>query len=98
MSANGQEIGNNASTEYPLLFEGTNVAVKELHAYLREDWNVYGFLHKFPSVTMEQALAELERDARETTSNAFTRLRRKDVAGRCAFVFERSNVPVKLHV
>ena len=76
----------------PDFFEGTEIAVKELHAYLREDWNVYGFLHKFPSVSMEQALAELERDARETVKR-FIRCDAGIADG--ALVFERSNVPIK---
>ena len=78
--------------ESPDFFEGTDVAVKELHGYLREDWNVYGFLHKFPTVSMEQALAELERDAREKTRR-FIDCNEEIADG--ALVFERSDVPVK---
>ena len=77
----------------PDFFEGTEVAVKELHAYLREDWNVYGFLHKFPSVSMEQALAELERDAREKTRQIIDC--NEEIAGG-ALVFDRTDVPVSL--
>ena len=71
------------------VFDGTDVSVKELHSYMRQDWNVYGFLHKFPAVSMEQALAELERDARETVK----RVVECDAEG--ALVFERTDVPVK---
>ena len=85
--------GSKQETELPPLFEGTDVPVKELHAYLRGDWNVYGFLHKFPAVSMEQALAELERDARETVKRVI-----QCDAGIAdgAPVFERTDVPVKL--
>ena len=54
-----------AQTELPV-FEGTQVPVNELHSYMLEDWNLYGFLHRFPSVAMEQALAEMEQHARKT--------------------------------
>ena len=75
-----------------LLFEGTKVAVQELHAYMRQDWNLYGFLHKFPSVSMEQALAEMERSARETAK----RIIHSDAEiADGALVFEGSDVPVK---
>ena len=80
------------SNEMPL-FENTGVPTKELHAYLRGDWNVYGFLHKFPTVSMEQALAELERDAREKTKRI---IERNEEIADGALVFERTDVPVKL--
>ena len=84
--------GSQQVTELPPLFEGTDVPVKELHAYLRGDWNVYGFLHKFPSVSMEQALAELERDARETVKRV---IQCNPEIADGALVFERTDVPVK---
>ena len=74
------------------MFEGTQVPTEELYAYMREDWNLYGFLHKFPSVSMEQALAELERSARETAKRII-QCDAKIAHG--ALVFERSDVPVK---
>jgi uncharacterized protein (DUF433 family) len=74
------------------LFEGTEVAVSELHAYLRKDWNLYGFLREFRLVSMEQALAELERDARETAKRII--LCDQTVSGG-QIVFERTDVPVK---
>ena len=74
------------------LFQGTRVAVRELHAYLRRDWNLYGFLREFPSVSMEQALSELERSARDTAKRIIHC--DQTVAGG-ALVFERTNVPVK---
>ena len=93
MSTDSVVHNRGAVTEESPLFEGTQVPVKELHAYLRGDWNVYGFLHKFPSVSMEQALAELERDARETVKRVI-----QCDAGIAdgALVFERTDVPVKL--
>ena len=82
----------NESTGLREFFAGTEVAVRELHAYLREDWNVYGFLHKFPAVSMEQALSELERDARARTKRIF---QRSEEIADGALVFERTDVPVK---
>ena len=74
------------------VFGGTQVPIQELHAYFRQDWNLYGFLHKFPSVSMEQALAEMERSARETAK----RIIHTDAEiADGALVFERSDVPVK---
>lgn len=81
----------NMETESPV-FDGTQVPVKELHMYMHEDWNLYGFLHKFPSVSMEQALAEMERDARETAQKVIRV--DKDVMGGTP-VFHRTDVPVK---
>ena len=66
--------------------------MKELHAYLRKDWNLYGFLREFPSVSMEQALAELERDAREKARSIIDS--NSESAGG-ALVFERTDVSVK---
>ena len=74
------------------LFEGTQVPVKELHAYMRKDWNLYGFLHEFPSVSMEQALAEIEQDARKTLQKII--IVDKGIPGG-ALVFQRTDVPVK---
>ena len=84
--------GTQGGAELPQFIDGTEVLVKELHAYLRDDWNIYGFLHKFPSVSMEQALAELERDAREKTRRILEC--NKGIAGG-VLVFERTDVPVK---
>ena len=66
--------------------------VKELRIYMSKDWNLYGFLREFPSVSMEHALAEMERDARETTQR-ITQRDRKIADG--ALVFQWSDVPVK---
>ena len=75
------------------VFKGTDVPVQELHGYMRGDWNVYGFLYKFPSVSMEQALAELERDVQERMK----RIIQCDAAiAGGAPVFERTDVPVGL--
>ena len=92
MSVNRQNKGGNASASESPLFEGTDVPVRELHVYMRQDWNVYGFLHKFPSVSMEQALAELERDARETIKRS---IKCDAEIADGALVFERTDVPVK---
>ena len=73
-------------------FEGTDVLIKELHLYMRTDWNLYGLLHKFPSVAMEQALAEMEQYARKTAQKIISM--DQDVAGG-APVFKRTDVPLK---
>lgn len=75
------------------VFEGTQVPVNELHCYLREDWNLYGFLRKFPPVTMGQALDELERSVRKTAQRII-RSDGKITGGRP--VFADTDVPVKL--
>ena len=80
-----------AQTELPV-FEGTQVPVNELHSYMLEDWNLYGFLHRFPSVAMEQALAEMEQHARKTVLRII-RVNQQVAAG--GPVFERTDVPVK---
>ena len=74
------------------VFGGGSVPVGELYDYMRGDWNLYGFLRKFPRVTMEQALGELERCARQTAQ----RIIRSDaeIAGG-ALVFEGTEVVVK---
>ena len=74
------------------LFERTQVPVKELHAYMREDWNLYGFLHKFPSVAMEQALAEIEQHARNIARKII--YVDQNVSDGVP-VFQRTDVPVK---
>ena len=74
------------------VFDGTQIPVKELHSYMRQDWNLYGFLHKFPSVSMEQALVEMEQHARKT-ARKIMRVDH-DVAGG-APVFAMTEVPVK---
>ena len=82
----------NAVAEESPLFDGTEIPIKELHTYLRGDWNVYGFLHKFPSVSMEQALAVMERDTREVIKSS---IKCDAEIADGALVFERSEVPVK---
>ena len=71
------------------LFEGTSTSIEELHIYMREDWNLYGFLHKFPSVSREQALGEIEKTTRRTAK----RIIHCDQDG--APLFQRTEVPVK---
>ena len=94
MDVSTDSIANkrNVAAEESPLFDGTEISIKELHAYLRSDWNVYGFLHKFPSVSMEQALAELERDARKTVKRS---VKCDPEIADGALVFERTDVPVK---
>ena len=74
------------------VFGGAQVPVRELYEYMRGDWNLYGFLRKFPRVTMAQALGELERCARQTAQ----RIIRSDaeIAGG-ALVFEGTDVVVE---
>ena len=76
----------------PPLFDGTRVPLRELHSYMGRDWNLYGFLREFPAVSVEQALAEMERQARET-AREIIRVD-KDTAGG-APVFYRTDAPVK---
>jgi uncharacterized protein (DUF433 family) len=75
-----------------LVFEGTQVPVKELHAHLHKDWNLYGFLHEFLSVNMEQALAEIEQHARKIARKII--YVDQNVSGGVP-VFQRTDVPVK---
>ena len=74
------------------LFQGTEVPVSELYSYLRRDWNLYGFLREFPAVSMEQALEELDRDARNTAKRI---IECDDALVGGQPVFERTDVPVK---
>ena len=83
---------SDAAVDDSPVFDGTDVSIKELHSYMREDWNLYGFLYKFPSVSMEQALAEMERSARETAKRII-KCNAEIADG--APVFERTNVPVR---
>ena len=71
------------------VFEGTSVPFQELHSYIREDWNLYGFLHKFPSVGLEQALDEIERSVRGSVKRIV------QCGSDGALAFERSEVSVK---
>ena len=80
--------GGTISEDSPV-FQGTLVPVKELHSHMREDWNLYGFLHKFPSVSCEQALDEIEKTVRKTAKQVI----HWDQDG--VPVFERTEVPVK---
>ena len=93
MSTDNMSNGSDAAVGDSPVFDGTDVPVQELHSYMRKDWNLYGFLHKFPSVSMEQALAEMERDARETLKRS---IQCDAEIADGALVFERSEVPVKL--
>lgn len=92
MSTDSITNKNDAAVSDSSVFDGTDVSVQELHSYMRKDWNLYGFLHKFPSVSMEQALTEMERSARATAK----RIIQFDAEiSDGALVFERTNVPVR---
>lgn len=93
MSTDSITNESDAAVADSLVFDGTDVSFKELHNYLCKDWNLYGFLHKFPSVSMEQALAEMERSAR-ATAKRIIQCDAEIADG--AVVFERTNVPVRL--
>ena len=74
------------------VFEGTDVPVDELHVHMRKDWNLYNFLHKFPSVSMEQALTEIETSARKTAQKI---IHVNSYFSERSPVFQRTDVPVK---
>ena len=80
------------AADEPPLFDGSQVPTSELRNYMRKDWNLYGFLRRFPSVSMEQALAEMERHARETALKA---IRADSHVSGGPPLFHRSDVPVK---
>lgn len=89
MTQNSHMVSSKIASNDSPVFKGTLVPVKELHDYMTKDWNLYGFLYQFPSVSREQALDELEKSARRTAKRIIER--RRDGA----LVFERSDVPVK---
>ena len=57
--------GTSESLEGGPVFEGTDVPVEYVHYYMDTDHNLYAFLHDYPSVTREQALAAVEERLRE---------------------------------
>ena len=92
MSTDSTTNKNYAAVGDSPMFDGTDVSVQELQSYMRKDRNLYGFLHKFPSVSMEQALAELERDARAMAKRV---IQCDSETADGALVFARTDVPVK---
>lgn len=73
------------------VFEGTDVPVEYLFAYLDEGYNLYTFLKYFPSVGMEQAVATIR--ARErVNADDIIHSERERVSG--TPVFKGSRVPV----
>ncbi len=52
------------------VFVGTRVPVRSLFDYLEEGDNLEEFLHQFPSVTREQALAVLDAACETVTDDA----------------------------
>ena len=73
-------------------FEGTDVPVQYLFAYLDEGYNLYTFLNYFPSVGMEQAVAAIR--ARERVNAAdIIHSERERMSG--TPVFKGSRVPVR---
>ncbi len=89
MTQNTYVASTGVGEDDSLVFDGTLVPVKELQDYMRKDWNLYGFLHKFPTVSREQVLEEIDRAARETAKRII------DSGQDGALVFERTEVPVK---
>lgn len=89
MTQNTYVASTGVGEDDSLVFDGTLVPVKELQDYMRKDWNLYGFLHKFSSVSREQVLEEIERAARETAKRII------DSGQDGAPVFERTDVAVK---
>ena len=59
---------------------------------MRQDWNLYGFLGKFPAVSWEQALAEVEGAARQTARECIQSARDGGIGG---LAFVGSGAPVR---
>lgn len=72
-------------------FEGTDVPLAYLFAYLDEGYNLYTFLKYFPSVGMEQAVAEI-RAREQVNADDIIHSERERVSG--TPVFRGSRVPV----
>ena len=73
------------------VFEGTDVPVQYLFAYLDEGYNLYTFLKYFPSVGMEQAVAAVRAREHVNADNVI-HSERERVSG--TPVFRGSRVPV----
>ena len=73
-------------------FEGTDVPVAYLFAYLDEGYNLYTFLKYFPSVFMEQAVAAI-RAREQVNADVIIHSDRERVSG--TPVFKGSRVPVR---
>ncbi len=74
------------------LFEGTDVPVGYLFAYLDEGYNLYTFLKYFPSVCIEQAIAAI-RIRERINADDIIHSERERVSG--TPVFRGSRVPVR---
>ena len=73
------------------VFEGTDVPVRYLFAYLDEGYNLYTFLKYFPSVGMEQAVAAV-RVREHVNADNVIHSERERVSG--TPVFRGSRVPI----
>ena len=73
------------------VFEGTDVPVQNLFAYLDEGYNLYTFLKYFPSVGMEQAVKVLDAKVK---ANGIIHSNREIVSG--TPVFKDTRVPVDI--
>ena len=73
-------------------FDGTDVPVQYLFAYLDEGYNLYTFLKYFPSVCMEQAVAAI-RAREQVNADVIIHSERERVSG--TPVFKGSRVPVR---
>lgn len=74
------------------VFDGTDVPVEYLFAYLDEGYNLYTFLKYFPSVGMEQAVSAI-RDRERVNADDIIHSERERVSG--TPVFKGSRVPVR---
>ena len=73
-------------------FEGADVCVENLFAFLDNGWNLYSFLKLFPSVSAEQALAAIEKRMSENIAEVI-HSDRKIMSG--SPVFKGTRLPVK---
>ena len=71
------------------VFEGTDVPVQYLFAYLDEGYNLYTFLKYFPSVGMEQAVKVLDAKVK---ANGIIHSNREIVSG--TPIFKGTRVPI----
>ena len=73
-------------------FEGTDVFVENLFAFLDNGWNLYAFLKLFPSVSAEQALSAIDEKVNQSISKVIHSDRRR-MSG--TPVFKGTRLPVK---
>ena len=73
-------------------FEGTDVCVENLFAFLDNGWNLYAFLKLFPSVSAEQALSAIDEKVNQSISKVIHSDKRR-MSG--TPVFKGTRLPVK---